>query len=60
MHINKKLLKPILQKDGYLGVNLMKNGKRKRHRIHRLVAETFLSNKSFPILRLSQIISAIF
>ena len=47
----EKLLKPILQKDGYLGVNLMKNGKRKRHRIHRLVAETFLSNKNnFPII----------
>ena len=36
-----QVLKPIKNKDGYLLVNLYKNGKMKTHYIHRLVYETF-------------------
>lgn len=47
----EKLLKTILQVDGYLGVNLGKNGIRKRYRVHRLVAETFLENSdNLPVI----------
>ena len=38
------LLKPGEDKDGYLKVNLWKNGKYKTCLVHRLVAETFLDN----------------
>ena len=41
---NGKILKPVLQKNGYLTVSLNKNGKSKTVHIHRLVAETFLTN----------------
>ena len=44
-HTKKEhLLKPILQQDGYYAVNLMKNGKRKRVRVNRLVAIAFLGD----------------
>ena len=39
-----RVLKPCRHKNGYLHVNLYKNGKRKTHNIHRLVAEAFISN----------------
>ena len=39
-----KELKPATDKGGYGGVHLNKNGISKRRRVHRLVAETFLSN----------------
>lgn len=49
-HTKKEhLLKPILQQDGYYAVNLMKDGKRKRERINRLVAEHYIDNpKNLP------------
>ena len=40
----KRFLKPIINKDGYLYVNLSKNGKYKSYRIHKLVAEAFIPN----------------
>lgn len=41
--LNKeKILKPGIDKDGYLRVGLCKNGKRKNYGIHRLVAEAFI------------------
>ena len=40
----RKLLKPQQKKQGYLCVNLCKDGKPKHYRIHRLVAETYLPN----------------
>ena len=39
-----KLLQPIKDKEGYLFVNLYKDGKLKGFKVHRLVAETFLPN----------------
>lgn len=39
-----KILKPSKTKNGYLKVNLWKNGKCKQTRVHRLVAEAFLGN----------------
>ena len=46
MNNNKnKILKPIMDKDGYLTINLCNNGTRKKYRIHRLVAESFIENK---------------
>jgi len=39
-----KVLKPGKDKDGYLHVILYKNGVRKKHRIHRLVALVFIPN----------------
>lgn len=33
-----------LRKDGYLRVNLIKNGKKKQYAVHRLVAQAFLEN----------------
>ena len=38
------LLNPGTDKDGYLKVNLWKNGERKTCYVHRLIAETFLAN----------------
>jgi len=40
----KRFLKPTKDRDGYLYVNLYKNGVTKTHRIHRLVANTFIPN----------------
>lgn len=40
---NSKILKPELR-NGYYSVDLCKNGIRKKHRIHRLVAEAFIPN----------------
>ena len=39
-----ELMKPSKNSRGYLQVHLSKNGKRKMFKVHRLVAETFLSN----------------
>ena len=39
-----RILKGLKDKDGYLNVCLCKNGKTKRAKIHRLVAQTFLPN----------------
>ena len=38
-------MKPRKQKNGYLCINLYKDGKQKTYRIHRLVATAFLSNQ---------------
>ncbi len=43
-HISKRYLKPRKDKDGYLYVTLKIDGKYKNKKIHRLVAETFLTN----------------
>lgn len=40
----ERLMKGLKDKDGYLNVCLCKNGKIKRAKIHRLVAQTFLPN----------------
>ena len=40
----EKILKPSVNKDGYLFVCLWKNGKLKYFRIHRLVAQAFIQN----------------
>lgn len=40
----ERILKPVTTKNGYLQVNLCKNGKVKAFRVHRLVAQTFLDN----------------
>lgn len=49
-HTKKEhLLKPILQQDGYYAVNLMKNGKRKRLRINRIVASAFLGESNLVV-----------
>lgn len=42
--IKEKIRKPIDSGIGYLQVVLFKNGKRKNHLVHRLVAEAFISN----------------
>ncbi|WZP34249.1 HNH endonuclease [Enterococcus phage vB_Efm3_KEN20] len=39
-----RVLQPYRNKVGYLLVYLCKNGKRKTHRIHRLVAQSFIPN----------------
>ena len=39
-----RILKPCTTKDGYLLVNLCKNGKVKSFLVHRLVAEAFIDN----------------
>lgn len=41
---SQKFLKPLLDKDGYLRVNLRKNEKLSRFGIHRLVAEAYIPN----------------
>ena len=43
-YINEKFLKPGTDKDGYLYVNLYKDGMYKYYKIHRLVAEAYLPN----------------
>lgn len=43
MSRRKGILKPEI-KNGYLSVNLYKNGKCKHHYVHRLIAETFIPN----------------
>lgn len=45
----EKLLKPILNKDGYMFVRLCKDGKTKNKRIHRLVANAFLGESNLQI-----------
>lgn len=40
----EKILKSGKNKDGYLLINLWKNGKVKNYRVHRLVAQAFLPN----------------
>lgn len=40
----ERILKPSKDKDGYLMVNLCKDGKGKMFKVHRLVAEAFLPN----------------
>lgn len=49
---NKKrelILKPKIMRNGYLKVDLCKNGKQKTFTVHRLVATVFISNpKNFP------------
>lgn len=52
-HLYKgKILKPILEPDGYLSVSLYKKGSStKKFRIHRLVCESFISNpNNYPII----------
>ena len=44
MIVPERIMKPIKTKNGYLQVDLCKDGKIKRHLIHRLVAEAFLEN----------------
>ena len=46
-----KILKPAYDKDGYLRVNLCKNGKRTNFYVHRLVAKAFIPNPlNLPII----------
>lgn len=40
----EKILKEIKIRNGYLYVNLCKNGKVKKHQVHRLVAQAFMPN----------------
>ena len=40
----EKILKPFSNKDGYLRVNLCKEGKSKQSKVHRLVAKAFIPN----------------
>ena len=40
----KRFLNPRLQTKGYLQIGLTKNGERKNHLIHRLVAEAYIPN----------------
>lgn len=42
--IEEKILTPQLNQGGYMVVGLCKNGKRKVHRIHRIIAEAFIPN----------------
>lgn len=39
-----KKLKPLIDINGYLTIDLFKNGKRTNKKVHRLVAETFIPN----------------
>lgn len=45
----ERLLKPIINKDGYVFVRLCKNGKIKNKRIHRLVANAFLGESNLQV-----------
>lgn len=46
-----QIIKTQPDKDGYLKVNLSKNGKKKRMFVHRLVAETFIKNhENLPVV----------
>lgn len=40
----ERMVNPSRHTDGYLQFNLCKNGKRKNHKIHRLVAQAFIPN----------------
>lgn len=42
--LREKLISTQIKKDGYVSVKLYKNGKAKRHPIHRLVAKAFIPN----------------
>ena len=42
----ERVMRLISTKDGYLQVGLHKDGKRKNHLVHRLVAQTFIENPS--------------
>lgn len=45
------ILKPKIMRNGYLKVDLCKNGKQKTFTVHRLVATVFISNpKNFPVV----------
>lgn len=47
----EKIMKPSKDKNGYLHVNLYKDGKRKSFLVHRLVAMTFIPNlENLPII----------
>lgn len=47
----ERILKGMSDKDGYLYVNLCKDGKRKTCKVHRLVAEAFLDNsQNLPVI----------
>lgn len=41
---SKKFLKPRVQRDGYLLVNLYKDGVQKTYQLHRLIAGAYISN----------------
>ena len=45
----ERLLKPTINKDGYMFVRLCKNGKSKNMRIHKLVANTFLGESKLQV-----------
>lgn len=40
----ERIMKPVKDKDGYFCVNLYKNNKTKRFKVHRLVAQAFIPN----------------
>lgn len=42
--IKERIIKPITDKDGYYIIGLYKNKKRKTYKVHRLVAEAFITN----------------
>lgn len=43
-HRYKKFMKPRVDKDGYLLINLRKNNKPRTFKVHRLVGEAYISN----------------
>ena len=45
----ERILKPIINKDGYMFVRLCKNGKCKNMRIHKLVASAFLGESDLQV-----------
>lgn len=50
-HYKEGIRKPNKDKDGYLYLNLWKDGKCKVGRIHKLVAETFIPNpNNYPVI----------
>jgi hypothetical protein len=42
--LKEKIIKPFIDKKSYLGIGLSKNGKKKNYRLHRLIAEHFITN----------------
>ena len=42
--ISERILRPATDKNGYLYVDLYKDGKRKTYKVHRLVAQAFIPN----------------
>lgn len=44
--IREKILKPSKHRDGYLKINLFKDGEKKTMQLHRLVAKAFVQNDS--------------